>query len=214
MTRSTTCTLFGSQGSGSAAIEMALARCGLPYQLITASTWEPQSERDALAAANPMGQIPTLVWPDGSVMTESAAILIDLALRFPAAALLPQATTARAQQLRGLVHVAANCYANVSLSDYPERWLPRSRAPARERLRAGARAQLHRAWSVFADQWHPDPWLAGAAPGALDFLVVVVSRWSGTRAYLRQERPRFADWLGRLEAHADVAPVLARHRLG
>jgi GST-like protein len=206
------CTLYGSRGAGSAAIEMALERCGQPYALVTASTWEPGSAQDALAAANPMRQIPTLIWPDGTVMTESAAILIDLALRFPRAALLPRDPSARAMQLRGLVYVAANCYANVSLADYPERWLPTSRAAARERLRAGAREQLHRAWERFADGWVPSPWLAGDAPGALDFLVAVVSGWSGTRAHLRRTRPLFADALVRLDAHPDVARVLTRHR--
>jgi GST-like protein len=204
-------TLYGTRGSGSAAIELALERCGAPYRLVTASSWEPQSQQAALAAVNPMRQVPTLVLPDGGVMSESAAILIELGLRHPSAALLPARPAERAAQLRGLVYIAANCYANVSLADYPERWLPAARRAGRERLRAGARAQLHVAWERFADQWTPDPWLAGASPGALDFLTVVVSRWSGTRAHLRQQRPTFADWLARLEAHADVAPVLARH---
>jgi GST-like protein len=206
------CTLYGSRGSGSAAVEMALVRCGVAFDLVTASSWEPASAQAALAALNPLRQIPTLVWPDGSVMTESAAILIELGLRFPDAALLPPTPAARAVQLRGLVYIAANCYANVSLADYPERWLPRARSAARERLRAGARAQLHHAWELFADQWKPAPWLAGDRPGALDLLTVVVSSWPGTRAHLAQARPPFAEWLLRLEAHPDVASVLRRHR--
>lgn len=203
--------LFGSLGSGSAAVELALRRIGAPFELVRASTWEPDSARDALAAVNPLRQIPTLVLPDGSVMTESAAILIELALRHPDAGLLPPGPAARAHNLRGLVFIAANCYANIGIIDYPERWLPQARAPARERLRDGARARLHRAWEVFADQFDGTPWLAGPAPGALDFLCAVVSRWSGARAHLAQARPALAALVERVQAEPELAPVFQRH---
>ena len=71
-------TLFGSAGSGSAAVEMALARCGLPFRVVRASTWEADSAQSDLHRANPLGQIPALLAPDGAVLTESAAILIHL----------------------------------------------------------------------------------------------------------------------------------------
>ena len=70
---------------------------------------------------NPWLQVPTLVWDDGTVMTESAAILIELGLRYPASSLLPAAPAARAQTLRGLVYIAANCYAMIGVIDFPDR---------------------------------------------------------------------------------------------
>ena len=76
-------TLFGSAGSGSAAVEMALERCGVPYRVVRASTWEDDSPRAELLAVNPLGQIPTLQTDEG-VITESAAILIHLGLAHPA----------------------------------------------------------------------------------------------------------------------------------
>ena len=36
-------TLFGSPGSGSAAIEMALRAAGIDYRIVRASEWEPDS---------------------------------------------------------------------------------------------------------------------------------------------------------------------------
>lgn len=204
-------TLFGSQGSGSAAVELALVWVGATYRVVRASTWEPDSAQHELAHMNPLGQVPTLVLPDGRVMTESAAILIELGLAHPASGLLPPAAPARAQSLRGLVYIAANCYSEVGISDYPERWLPGARKPARERLRQGARARLHQAWARFADLFPARPYLAGRSPGALDILAAVVSHWSGTRAYLSEERPDFLATLQRIEAHRRIAPVLRRH---
>ena len=60
-------TLYGSRGSGSAAIEVALERCGLPYRVVRAATWEPDSALDELGRVNPLRQIPTLVLRDSSV---------------------------------------------------------------------------------------------------------------------------------------------------
>ena len=166
-------TLYGSDGSGSAAVEMALLRCDQPYRVVRASTWEPESAQAPLRQANPLGQIPTLQGADGSVLTESAAI--------------------------GVI-------------DYPERWCASTEAADLERLRLGARARLHRLWELFADQFAaPGPFLGGDAPGALDLLAAVVSRWSGARAHLKVQRPELHALLLRVERDPALAPVVVRH---
>ena len=204
-------TLFGSRGSGSAAIELALERVGVPFRIVTAATWEADSAVAQLRQHNPLQQIPTLQGPDGSVLTESAAILIHLGLMFPQASLLPADPARRAQAMRGLVFIAANCYSAISVIDYPERWCADIDASARERIIRGARERLHRHWEIFADQFAAQPFLGGEAPGALDFLAAVVSKWSGTRAHLRAARPDFLATLERIDGHAWVAGVFARH---
>jgi GST-like protein len=204
-------TLYGSRGSGSAAIEVALRAGGLPFRIVRASTWEPDSAIDELARVNPLRQIPTLVLPDGSVMTESAAILIHLGLIAPEARLLPQAPAARAQAIRGLVFIAANCYAAIGINDYPERWTAATAKSSHEKLRQGARGQLHRNWEVFADTFEATPWLSGGQPGALDFLAAVVSKWAGTRAHLAAHRPALLALMQKIEALDVVAPVFGEH---
>lgn len=204
-------TLYGSRGSGSAAVEVALRCCGLPYQLVRASSWEADSALEELGRVNPLRQIPTLVLPDGSVLTESAAILIHLGLSYPDSHLLPSNSSARAQAIRGLVFIAANCYAAIGVNDYPERWTTASTKPAQEKVRQGARRQLHRNWEIFADTFTATPYLSGSAPGALDILTAVVSKWAGTRAHLTQHRPALAGLIQAVEAHETVAPVFREH---
>ena len=203
--------LFGSQGSGSAAVEVALLQCGLAYVVRRASTWEADSARDELRRVNPLGQIPALVLDDGRVLTESAAILIHLGLEHPASRLLPAESGARAQAGRGLVYLATNCYAAIGILDYPERWCePGADAAVLDSMRAGTRARLHHAWDLFADQFGGDDTFA-AEPGALAWLAAVVSRWAGTRAHLKRTRPALRAALERIEAHPLAAPVFARH---
>lgn len=206
--------LYGYEGSGSAAVEAALERCGTPYRIVRAASWDEASELEALRRVNPLAQVPTLQLPGGSVMTESAAILIHLGLAFPGSGLLPADPSRRAQSIRGLVHIAANAYAAVGVADYPARWCGEAAdEAAQERVRQAARAMLHRSWEIFAEQFFMPgtPFLAGERPGALDLLAAVVSRWSGTRAHLAAHRPDFLALLERIAREEDVARVFARH---
>lgn len=205
-------TLFGYKNSGSAAVEICLEMAGLPYELIEAASWRKSSRVDDLARYNPLRQIPTLSTPDGEVLTESAAIIIHLGLAHPQSGILPQAPDARAQAIRGLVFIAANCYALISIIDYPARYLPPDADKAeRSRLVKGSRSRLHLHWDAFADQFTGSPFLGGEQPGGLDALAVVVSKWSGTRQFLRRRQPAFYQLLRRIEGHGAVASVLERH---
>jgi GST-like protein len=205
--------LYGSRNSGSAAVEAALEWAKAPYRVVTASTWGDKKALAKLQRVNPLHQIPTLVCPDGTVLTESAAILIHLALVHPRSRLLPADAALRAQALRALVFVAANCYAAIGVLDYPERWLGKRDKGSNERLRKGARKRLHEMWLVFADSCAKGgtPFLFGLQPGAADMLAAVVSRWSGTRKHLARQRPALHALLERVEAHPKLAAVFERH---
>jgi GST-like protein len=178
-------TLYGTKGSGSAAVEAALRLAGQPFQLV---------------------QVPTLVLDDGTVMTESAAILIWAGLRFPQSGLLPPAP---AQAIRGLVFIAANCYAAIGVIDFPARFCADADEATGERIRAGTRSRLHEYWRIFAEEFGAH--MNAERPGALDVLAAVVSRWSGARAHLAVERPAFHAILERVEADARIADIFRRH---
>ena len=203
--------LYGAKGSGSAAVEAALVLGNLPHRVVEAATWLPESKVEELRAVNPLQQIPTLVLPGGSVLTESAAILIHLGLSLPTGLLLPADAAHRAQVLRGLVYIPANCYSAISIMDYPERWTDQADDVSLEAVRTGTRKRLHRHWEIFADTFTQRPFLGGQAPGALDLLASVVSRWGGTRKHLQANRPEFFEQLRRIDAHPSLAPVFARH---
>ena len=209
--------LFGSRNSGSAAIEAALELTRAPYRIVSAATWDKTAAFEDLKRINPLHQIPTLVTPDGTVLSESAAMLIHLGLAHPRSKLLPANASQRAQAIRAMVFIAANCYAAIGVIDYPERWHGRGDKEADERLRKGARRRLHKLWCVFADTFAADAanknaaFLFGTQLGAADLLAAVVSRWSGARKHLAKQRPAFHALLERIEAHPAVAPVIERH---
>ena len=204
-------TLYGTQGSGSAAVEAALAIAGVEARLVDAASWQESPGLDELKRINPLAQIPTLVLDDGSVLSESAAILIHIGLVHPESGLLASDPRERAQQIRGLVYIAANCYAGIGILDFPDRWYPDPDDAVKEKMQARGRARLHELWEIFADQFPATPWLSGERLGALDILAATVSMWSGARKALAQSRPAFSALLGRIEADPRVAAVWARH---
>ena len=206
-------TLYGKKGSGSASTQVALEIIGAPYRLVETASWDTNDAFVDLLKVNPLGQIPTLVLDDGSVLSESAAILIYLGGAHPESGLLPSDASARAQAIRGLVFIAANCYAAISIIDYPERWCADADDDdaVKDRIRAGTRARLHRHWEMFADLFRARPYLGGAELGVLDLLATVVSKWAGSRKHLEKVRPEFYATLMRIEAHPKVAPVFAQH---
>jgi GST-like protein len=79
--------LIGSEGCGSVIIELAMLKAGAEFELEEIPYLEPGPDRDRLLELNPLGQVPTLIMPDGDVMTESAAIILHLADAFPDAQL-------------------------------------------------------------------------------------------------------------------------------
>ncbi|QHF44222.1 glutathione S-transferase [Pseudomonas sp. S35] len=201
-------TLYGTDESGSCMIEIALQRCAVPWHRVDASSWQDSEGSDALARINPLKQIPTLVTPDGQVLTESAAILIHLGLEFPNSHLL---SGDRAQIIRGLVYIAANCYSAIGIIDYPQRWLGNANEAAQVQLATGTRRYLHQAWVVFADQFEQQLSAPQGAPNALGIMAAAVSRWDDAREALNALAPGFAQTLAQVDADPIVAPVFARH---
>src|ERR1700704_2047425 len=122
-------TLYGRQGSGSFAVQVALEEIGTAYQRI----WVGAEAADVarLRAINPTGRVPALVLPDGTVMFESAAMLIHLALRHPQSALAPQPGTSRhAAFLQWMVFLSANVYDAALHIYYSARYSARGEADA------------------------------------------------------------------------------------
>ena len=72
--------LWGRAGWGSTLVEAQLVWYGLPFTFeAVGDLFKEPDARAKLEKVNPLAQVPTLVMPDGSVMSESAAITLLLA---------------------------------------------------------------------------------------------------------------------------------------
>src|ERR1700733_5319280 len=143
--------LFGGKGWGSALPELQLGWYGLPYRLEEVDDlFESEGARQRLARVNPVAQLPTLVLPDGTVMTESAAITLHLADVTGSHELVPSAgDPARPRFLRWLVFLVANIYPTFTYADDPARFVTGETAQAAFRDSVDAYAQ--RLWGMMED---------------------------------------------------------------
>ncbi|ROZ69628.1 glutathione S-transferase family protein [Ramlibacter sp. WS9] len=182
-------TLYGAQASGSIAVEAALTLLNMPYTLVEGATWAEEEARDRVAPVNPMRQIPTLVMPDGEVMTESAAILIYLADMYPDARLapLPQ-DPARRQFLRWMLYVSSAIYSLHWIK--PEVARIGAPASARESVVNAVHERIAFCWANMDSQLQPGRYLLGDQLSVLDLYVTVVSRFGPWRDRFYEVAPR------------------------
>src|SRR4030095_1438532 len=97
--------LFAHPGWGSTLTEAQLAWYGLPFEVEDGDNlFKSSAARERLAKVNPLPQLPTLVLPDGRIMTASAAITLHLADTPPAEqSLAPLNTGAERERLGHMV---------------------------------------------------------------------------------------------------------------
>lgn len=207
--RQTPLTLYGAAGSGSIAVEAALTLLGVPFTLIEGATWADVAAREQVAPRNPMCQIPTLVLPGGEVMTESAAILIDLADTHPESRLAPIGPgSARRQFLRWMVYVSSAIYALHWIK--PD--VRRVGAPlALEKTVVDAvHERIAFCWANMDAQLTPARYLLGDELTVLDLYVTVVSRFGPWRTRFYEVAPRMATVVRRVDTDPRLTAFWAR----
>ena len=178
---------------------------GLPYEIIEAPTWEGQLQQAKVAAINPLKQIPALVTPNGETITESAAILIWLADRYPKARLGPPITDpARAQFLRWMTFIPASIYSLFWVRDDPSR-LGGPDPEVQARIKAATAERIVDCWAMMESQLTPGRYLLGDELTVLDLYVTVVSRWGPRRVRFYEAAPRMAEVVKRVDADPRLA---------
>jgi GST-like protein len=202
--------LFGGRATGSMIPEIALEFIGLPYRFTEAVPWADGPNLDRLRRLNPLCQVPTLVLPDGRVMTESAAMVLHLADVRPDSGLAPAPDDpTRPDFLRWLVFLVTNIYSTFLYDDFPERWV--SDADARDELRRRVAGHRCRMWQV-VEEAAGTPWFLGRRRSALDLCIAVMTCWMPCRDWFAAHCPRLAAVAGAVEREATLAPVFERNR--
>jgi GST-like protein len=149
------------------------------------------------------------VMPDGSVMSESAAITLLLADITGQDSLVPgPGTPERAKFLRWLIFIVANIYPTFTYADDPARFV--SVNQARDPFRAATDAYAQKLWRVIEGE-AGSPWLLGSRFSALDIYVGVMTRWRPKRGWFEVETPKLAAIAHAVDALPKLAPVWARN---
>ena len=202
--------LWGRAGWGSTLVEAQLVWYGLPFSFEpVGDLFKEPDARAKLETVNPLAQVPTLILPNGEVMSESAAITLLLADISGQDSLVPKpGAPERAAFLRWLVFIVANIYPTFTYADDPARFV--SINAARDPFRAATDAYAQRLWRQ-AETAARTPWFLGDRFSALDIYVSVMTRWRPKRGWFEIETPRLFAIARRTDLKPELVEVWKRN---
>lgn len=205
-------TLFGRKGAGSVVVEAMLAEAGALYRVEDVERDADGSLSSSLRRYNPRAEVPTLILPDDSVMTESAAIAIYLADIHPEAKLAPAVSSpARARYLRWLVYFATTIYMSDLRMYYPERYS--ADASAALGIKARAIEHIGEEFAVFAEALGKGPYILGSVFSVADIYAAMLYTWAPDANALFATHPNLKAHYERVVARPAVAQVWARNEM-
>jgi glutathione S-transferase len=205
-------TLYARKGAGSFVVEAVLAEAGQRCRIIDASPGANGKPHAGLLKLNPLGQVPTLVLPDGTVMTESAAMVIHLADRFPKAGLAPAPrSTQRPLYLRWMLFMAAAIYPAFQRQYYPNRYSTLEGGAAG--VKGAAVAELDRYWGLLSRALGKGPWLLGRRFSAADVYAAMLATWNEELPAFHSRYPNIRALVERVRARSRIAPAWAANEM-
>ena len=208
-----TYTLYGDPDSGSFTAEALFAMLDVPYDLKGVDLEKFEQTEDPYKAVNPMGKVPALVLADGTVVTESAAILLTIVEQAGAHLLPPSGSSEKAWALRWLMFISNNIYEAIGRIEFPGRFTSNYYDTAA--VEASARSEIRWYWILFerelAKRDLAGPFAFGAEISALDLYVANIAGWYNPIEWRGPNAPRIEALRQAVKAHPKVAPVWARH---
>ncbi|MFT5220688.1 MAG: glutathione S-transferase [Planctomycetota bacterium] len=183
--------LFWAPNSGAFAPQILLEEAGAKYELVKLDLDQGDQHNADFLAINPRGQVPALQLDDGSILTESAAIMIHLADCHADAGLLPPAgSSQRAQVYRWLIFAVANIYEADLRVFYSDLYTSDSNCV--ESIKQRGREDLDAAWDLLETELGKGPYLLGDRYSIIDPYLLMLTGWHEQPAQLMARCPGLA----------------------
>ncbi|MCS4233582.1 glutathione S-transferase family protein [Stenotrophomonas sp. BIGb0135] len=201
-------TLYGSSSTASLVVHWLLIELGIEHELVLLDFDTREQKSAAYLALNPAGVVPTLVL-DGQVLTEAAAIALHLADLHPQAGLLPPVGSPQ----RGEAYRWMFWCANTVQPAYRAWFYADEMAGAEnsEATRQHARQRLEAAWQRLADHLQgAGPYVLGDQLSVVDFMLVMLLRWSRNMPTPGDRWPVLKAYADRLKARPAFIEVYRR----
>ena len=203
-------TLYWLADSGAFAVQAVLEELGQPYRREVMSTAAGDHRTPAFLAVNPMAQIPALRLPDGTIVTESGAMVAHLCDAHPEAGLLPApGTSGRAEAYRWLFWLATGLYESDLRYYYPDRY---TADPAgAEAVKAAALARMDHLRAIAETLIGAGPYALGERFSAVDLYLFMLALWHPDPVAVRERHPRLGELVRRVRQRPAVERIWWQH---
>ncbi|WP_349922302.1 glutathione S-transferase family protein [Aeromonas veronii] len=199
-------TLYLTPGTCAMAVRIALVEANAPHQLKLVDFAAGEQRSPEYLAINPKGRVPALVTERG-VLTETPALLLYVAQRFPAAGLAPlddPFLLARMQEvnsfLASTVHVAHAHGRRAARWADDEQAIIAMQAKMPQNMRDG--------FAQIENHYLTGPWVLGEQFSLADIYLYVVASWLKSDGVDIETFPRVADHTRRMLARPTVQQAL------
>ncbi|MGI9464502.1 MAG: glutathione S-transferase family protein, partial [Aestuariivirgaceae bacterium] len=168
--------LYTRPETGGFAVHAALEQSGVDYDLVTIDPANGHPAPAEFTQLSPLGQVPVLKLPDGTAMTESAAMMIYLGDLNREAGLSPAPDSPlRPHYLRWMVFCAANLYMADLRYYYADR---HTTDPAGiEGIKASALADMDRQFGIMNEALSGNTYLLGETSSGADIYAAMIAHW-------------------------------------
>ena len=202
--------LYARTGAGSAAIEAMLHATGQEFEIEEVKRLPDGSIPADFYRINPLGEVPTLILPDDTMMTESAAMMIYLADSYPSAGLAPSITSAlRPRYLRWMMFLATNIYLGDLRFLYPLKYT--TDQTGFFGIKQKASEVMSRDFELLSEALGDGPFMLGATMTALDIYLAMLVSWAPDVPALYAKHPNIRRLAERVAQQPAVAKAWARN---
>lgn len=203
--------LYWFPGSAAMAPHATLEEIGAPYELVRVNTEGDDVADDAYARVNPQRLVPALAEGD-FVMTESAAIVMQLCDRHPGAGLAPAvASPERALWYQWLTHFTNTLQPAFMTFYHAHRY--GEGVAGRAAAKANAEARLEGYFRRIDGELAGRPFLLPSGLSAADLYLFMLTRWGRNLAKPAWDLPALARHFKAVGARPAVRRMLAQQGL-
>lgn len=202
--------LYDGVATGGACVHAVLEEIGAPYEKVLISTDDKEHQSDWFSKINPRQQVPALTLPDGTTMTESAAMLLYLADAHSDAGLIGKSgSSERAQTMRWIVFISANIYEGLLREFYSDRYI--DDAALAQNVSRSAVDYLKRHYKILDTAAGTGPYFFGDSLNIVDVYLWMLMQWWEYPDWMATECPNLSRIVETVKARPKVAAVQKIH---
>ncbi len=199
--------LYYAPGTVAMASHIALAEAGADYTAVPVDFANAAQTKADYLAINPKGRVPALVTEQG-ILTETPAILLYIAQRYPEKNLAPLDDIHRLAEMQAFnSYLCSTVHVNHAHRMRGPRWA--SEESSFEDMRRKVKSNMEASLTLIQSDMYKGPWIMGETFTVADCYFFAIYRWLEGDKVDINDYPKLADLIKRMQERPAVKRVLA-----
>jgi len=195
----TTLTIYGDSISGNCLkVKFVCDRLGIAYRWVETSVVKAETRTPEFLKLNPAGQVPTVAWPDGRVLSQSDAIIFHLA---EGSDLIPKDAFERAQMLQWMFWEQYSHETAIAVRRFHKTYLKK----AEHEIDPGLLPRGERVLGIMNDHLSTRRYFVGETLTLADIALVAYTRCADEGGFDLGRHPHVQSWVRRVERDLNLA---------